>query len=89
MALEVPVIATIVGGSTELVRDGRDGYLVSPHEPAAWANAVSRMIECGERRDAMGRAARERVLESFTVWQQAESTLSVYRRALEARRGVA
>jgi glycosyltransferase involved in cell wall biosynthesis len=45
MALEVPVLATNVGGPPELVRDGREGYLLPPDEPAAWAEAVRRVMD--------------------------------------------
>jgi glycosyltransferase involved in cell wall biosynthesis len=45
MALEVPVLATNVGGPPELVRDGREGYLLPPGEPAAWERAVRRVID--------------------------------------------
>ena len=42
MALGVPVVATNVGGPPEIVEDGREGYLVAPREPAAWAQAIRR-----------------------------------------------
>jgi glycosyltransferase involved in cell wall biosynthesis len=44
MALEVPVLATNVGGPPEIIREGREGYVLAPGEPAAWARAVRRVV---------------------------------------------
>lgn len=40
MAAGLPVVATDVGGSCELVRTGETGYLVPPRDPAALASAI-------------------------------------------------
>ena len=86
MALEVPVLAPDVGGCVELVRDGVEGYLVPPREPAAWAQAVQRVLAGPERGRAMGRAGRVRVSETFGIEDHVQATLAVYERAL-ARAG--
>jgi glycosyltransferase involved in cell wall biosynthesis len=86
MALEVPVLAPSDGGAPELVRDGRDGYLVAPGEPAAWASAVRRVIELPERGRELGRAGRLRVSENFGVADHVAATLALYERAARARR---
>ena len=39
----VPVMATNVGGIPEVVRDGVDGLLVAPDDPAQWAAAIGRL----------------------------------------------
>jgi glycosyltransferase involved in cell wall biosynthesis len=82
MALEVPVLAPNVGGCVELVRDGREGYLVPPREPAAWAQGVQRIVAGPEQGRRMGRAGRVRVGETFGVEDHVEATLAVYERAL-------
>ena len=86
MALEVPVLATNVGGPPELIRDGREGYLLPPNEPAAWAAAALDLLASADRRLEMGRAGRERISEAFTVHHQAESMLDVYERAIARAR---
>jgi glycosyltransferase involved in cell wall biosynthesis len=88
MALEVPVVATNVGGPPELLRDGREGYLVPPGEPEAWARAVRRVIEGPERGQAMGRAGRVRIAEGFDVEHHVEAVLALYRRAIGSGIGV-
>ncbi len=82
MALEVPVIATSVGGPPELVRDGRDGYLVAPGEPEAWAQAVRRVIDGPEQGREMGQAGRMRIAEAFDVERHVEAMLGLYGRAI-------
>lgn len=42
-----PLIATRVPGCSEIVRDGKNGYLVPPRDPDALAAAMARMLEAG------------------------------------------
>jgi glycosyltransferase involved in cell wall biosynthesis len=61
----VPVVATDLGGSPELVRHGTDGFLVAPDDPAALATALAAVIADPARARAMGKAARERAETDF------------------------
>lgn len=83
MALEVPVIATQVGAA-EILQDGREGYLLPPREPAAWAQAIRRIVDSPERAAEMGRAGRRRVQEAFTLERHVVEMLKVYERAKAA-----
>jgi glycosyltransferase involved in cell wall biosynthesis len=87
MALEVPVIATDVGGPREIVREGREGILLAPREPARWASAIARLVEDPELAAQMGRAGRERAQQEFTTERHARATLDVYERAIAKSRG--
>jgi glycosyltransferase involved in cell wall biosynthesis len=82
MAMGVPVIATDVGGPAEIIEDGREGYLLAPREPLAWAQASRRFAEDSRRGEEMGRAGRRRVEEAFTVEHHVTSMLDVYERTL-------
>lgn len=82
MALEVPVLATSVGGPPEIVREGVEGHLVAPGDAAAWAGAVRRVLSSPDRGAALGRAGRRRVLAEFTAERHAQAMREVYRRAL-------
>lgn len=82
MALEVPVIATNVGGPAEIIQDGREGYLLQPRAPQAWARAIRRLAENPEQAREMGRAGRRRVEQAFGVGDHVAAMLAVYRRAL-------
>jgi L-malate glycosyltransferase len=82
MALEVPVLATSVGGPPEIIEDGREGQLLAPDEPAAWARAIVRIAHDPALASAMGRAGRIRVEQAFGLEHHAQAMLAVYRRAL-------
>jgi L-malate glycosyltransferase len=82
MAMEVPVLATNVGGPAEIVRDGEDGRLLPPREPQAWADALAELARSAELRARMGGAGRERVRETFSLERHVEAVLGVYDGAL-------
>ncbi len=82
MALEVPVLATDVGGPGEIIQDGREGYLLAPRDAGAWARAIQRLAESPELGRQMGRLGRERVEAAFTVEHHVAAMLEVYRRAI-------
>jgi glycosyltransferase involved in cell wall biosynthesis len=82
MALEVPVIATSVGGPREILDDGREGLLREPRDAPAWAQAIARLADDAQRRAQMGRAGRERVEQSFTLANHVAAMLGVYESAL-------
>jgi glycosyltransferase involved in cell wall biosynthesis len=78
MSCALPVAVTDVGGARELVRDGIDGFLVSPRDPAALAAAVKRLWEDPELRRRMGDAARERICTEFTLDRHVERYVELY-----------
>ena len=64
LALERPVIATAVGGISELVEPGVSGWLVPPGSADALGEALHEALEAGpERLARMGRAGAARVRE--------------------------
>jgi glycosyltransferase involved in cell wall biosynthesis len=61
----VPVVATDLGGTPELVRHGTDGFLVAPDDAAGLAAALQTLVDDPARSRAMGKAARERAVTEF------------------------
>jgi glycosyltransferase involved in cell wall biosynthesis len=57
LAVGCPVIASAVGGVPEVVRDGENGLLVAPRDPAALAAAIERFFANAELRARLGAAA--------------------------------
>jgi glycosyltransferase involved in cell wall biosynthesis len=57
LAVGCPVIATEVGGVPEVVRDGENGLLVAPGDPAALADAIVRYFSDDELRARLSEAA--------------------------------
>jgi L-malate glycosyltransferase len=87
MAMEVPVVATSVGGPPEIVEQGREGLLVTPREARAWAAAIGAVLDGPEGGAAMGRAGRARVEREFTFAQQARAMFGVYEGAAKKAPG--
>jgi starch synthase len=82
MACETPVVASGVGGILEVVEDGTTGLLVPPAQPAALAQALTRVLGNPDLARDMGRAGRRRVEEKFSWASVAERTEQVYADAI-------
>lgn len=82
----LPVVATRIIGSDEVVVDGETGLLVRPRDPAALATALGRLLADPAARQRYGRAGRQRYLEQFTSARMAADTRAVYEQVL-ARTG--
>jgi glycosyltransferase involved in cell wall biosynthesis len=67
MASAVPVVATAVSGTPELIRDGVDGELIPDRNTEALVDAVVRLASNPALRARVANAARLRVLEKFTI----------------------
>jgi len=81
-ALGLPVVATDVGGTNEVVAAGRTGLLVPPGDVEAIASAMKALLTDRARAAAVGAAAKEKVLAEFTAAAIAEKTEELYRKAL-------
>jgi phosphatidylinositol alpha-1,6-mannosyltransferase len=65
-----PVIGGNSGGVPEAVADGTTGLLVSGTDVTQLSGVLRRVLDDAVLRARLGKAGRERVLESFT-WQRA------------------
>src|SRR4030095_14625545 len=65
MAAARPVVATAVGGNTEVVSDGSTGVLVPPGDPAAIASAVNGLLHEPDRASRLAARARTFVTQPF------------------------
>lgn len=67
-ATELPAIVFAApGGLAEVVVDGVTGFLIPEHRPDEFCRAVERLAEDAERRNRMGLAARQHVMEHFSL----------------------
>jgi glycosyltransferase involved in cell wall biosynthesis len=84
-ACGLPIVATSVGGNPEVVRDGREGILVSAHDPDAVAGAIRRLIDDPALRRTMGEAGLRRAEEQFSMAGMVRGYESLYGNLLGAR----
>ena len=84
LAVGTPVVASTVGGSPELIRDGENGRLVPPADAPALADAILTLLREPERARAMARAGQVMVQARYTIDATMARTTAVYRELLDA-----
>lgn len=67
MASGKAIIATSVGGSSELIVDGQNGLLIPPDKPEILAQAIIRLLHDKSLRYRLGKAARDRANANFNM----------------------
>ena len=76
-----PVIATHVGGLSEVVKNGETGLLVPPRDPAALAEALTTLLANPDMAQRLGRQARE-LSATYHSWDRIAQRLGqVYERS--------
>ena len=84
-ACGLPSVATDVPGTREAVMDGKTGFLATAADPPAFQAALARMMALPRsEREAMGRKARQFIVERFSLEQVLDRWESLYN-ALLAR----
>ncbi|MDL1894830.1 glycosyltransferase [Anaerolineae bacterium CFX7] len=78
MAAGLPVVATKVGGNSELVIEGETGFLVSSGDEYALSCRLSSLLENPELRVQFAQNGRKRVEAFFGVDRMAVETQSMY-----------
>jgi len=82
MAAGLPVVASRVSGTNEVMVDGVTGLLVPAKNSEALAAAICELIEDPQRAAEMGRVGKRRVMSDFSAEKQALEHIQLYRRVL-------
>jgi len=85
MAAGVPVVATRVGGSPEVVEDGVTGMLVPPRDADGLTRSILGLLEDRQLAMRLGRAGRARVVEHFSIHDVVRQTEQLYTALLRSR----
>ena len=81
MAAGKPVVASRVGGILDLVKEGRNGFLVEPGDEKGFAIAIKKLLKDKKMRDEMGKRGRE-MAKDFSVVKMVEKIDVLYERSL-------
>jgi glycosyltransferase involved in cell wall biosynthesis len=87
MSVGTPVIATRIGGISEIIDDGRDGILIEPRDADALAAAILDLHERPSRRRELGVEGSARARSHFSATRMVDEQLASYRRHLPASHG--
>jgi glycosyltransferase involved in cell wall biosynthesis len=80
MASGLPVVATDVGGVSELVAHGETGLVSEAGNPQRLALHASMLLRDGRLMERFGGAGRRRVCESFTIQKMVAGYEELYRK---------
>lgn len=82
-AARIPVVATRVGGTPEVIEEGQNGFLVPPADSAALANRIVRLLDDVRLRETMGMSGYFRVRDQFTFDAQARQYGQLFQEMFE------
>jgi glycosyltransferase involved in cell wall biosynthesis len=81
MSLAIPAIMSAVGVNTEIIEDGKNGFLASTDNE--WIEKLSILIDNQLLRQTMGMAGRQTVLQRYSIEAQKNNYLKFFREILE------
>ena len=87
MAAGLPVIATAVGGTPEVVTDGGNGLLIPPRDAAALAAALERLLGDPDFARRLGANARDHVREHYSLDRLGREINEIYGELVEKKFG--
>ena len=77
----IPVLAASVGGQTSYIRDGQDGFILSPERVEDWVSRLQFLYEHRSVGEEMGRNARQQVEKRYRIEHSMESYWRIHREA--------
>lgn len=85
MAMGKPVVASDVGGASEMITDGRTGYLVPVDDVPVLTETLLRLRESPQELTEVGLRARGKIVHDLSLAAMAERTFQVYERLVRMR----
>ncbi len=85
MAMQKPIVASNVGWAPEIIDDGKDGFLEHPKNHLAYASKIVRILADDELQTQLGNAAREKIIEKFSIATVAAQSVAYYQTFLNTK----
>lgn len=79
MAMQKPIVASNIGWATEVIDDGRNGYLAHPTHHLEYANKIIKLLENIQLQKEFGVSARKKVTDKFSIAVVAQESLLFYK----------
>lgn len=86
MRTGLPVVASDVGGVSESVRDGENGFVVPRGDAESLRGALQKLVIDPAMRERFGQVSRARYEADFTAQRMFDQTRAVYESVLSAKR---
>lgn len=83
--LRVPIVATDVGGTGEVIEHGRSGWLVAPRSESALEAGIGAFLKDPEGFSAMADRASRGIVEGFSFQARTEKLMRLYESLLKVR----
>lgn len=85
MAHGIPVITTPVGGIPQLIKDGVEGRIMPVDDETRLSELLIELLSSPEERGSLGRAAREKVRNEFSIEASIEKIINLYYNLFDSR----
>ncbi|MBI5506848.1 MAG: glycosyltransferase [Deltaproteobacteria bacterium] len=85
MAMQLPVVATAVGGTPEVIEEGRSGFLTEARDAVSMAARVAALLRDPQLRVGVGACARERILATYCAPAMVRQMEELYARLLDGK----
>jgi glycosyltransferase involved in cell wall biosynthesis len=83
MACGTPMVSFRIGGVPDLVRPGVTGYLALPEDARDFSNGIVQLLEDTDLRSCMRQNCRKIAFEEYSLEQQAQRYIELYRKVLQ------
>lgn len=85
MAMQKAVVASNIGWAIEIIEEGKEGFLVNPKEHQVYAQRILDVLESPELQNQFGKAARAKVVNTFSMEIVAKQNIMFYENEIVTR----